>query len=1276
MARPRSPNSRDSPTERSPSSAKRSRLSSPTGGSPGGFSSIQSPSSSSLASAKFSGTLRSDSMTMEVDGRDHHHHQRSSDRDRHYRERDYTRSDRDHRDRQHRDRSRDYERDHRDRYGGDRSRDWERERDWSNRDWQRESHRDQGRSRDRDGRDGRDRHDSRDRRDRDRGRDREGYDRERDYGRERYDRERIERSDRPRSSSRPLDDRERSSTPTATGSNITTPVTPTASTLATSSPVVAAAPLETTSSTAPSLVVEPTQPAAATTEQSSTPTIEPTNTTSSTPTGSVSETVEKVEPITQPISFKPVSMAPQAPKTLSSISLSRAPLATSTARPMSMAFADSDIAKKRRENVMQWRLGKEAAKQTEGQTKPSGFNLLQKSNGVKPSIGLSAAAPIASKAFNWDEDDDDEDAPKKPLLPLSLPVVPQQDENGDVAMEDKDDEESEATPKQDDNAMDEDEVDPLDAFMVDVTAEVQQLEKKEAKRDDKLRKAQEELETEDNSAPRPAIQDDEDPEDLAESSEEEDILAMAAKRIKKKDIPSVDHSKMHYEYFRKDFYLEPPEMADMTPEEVHGMRLELDGIKIRGADCPKPIRKWTQAGLPPGCMQVIKDKLSYAAPTSIQSQAIPAIMSGRDVIAVAKTGSGKTIAFILPMLRHIKDQRPLESMEGPIAIIMTPTRELAVQIHKECKNFLKVLNLRAVCAYGGSPIKDQIAELKRGAEIVVCTPGRLIDLLCANSGRVTNLRRTTFLVLDEADRMFDMGFEPQVMKIVNNVRPQRQVVLFSATFPKQMEALARKLLKRPLEITVGARSVVAEDVTQVVEVREDDTRFTRLLEILGQAYNDDPEARVLIFVSRQEAADNLLRDLNRRGYLSMSIHGGKDQVDRDSAISDFKAGVCQILIATSVAARGLDVKKLGIVINYECPNHMEDYVHRVGRTGRAGNKGIAYTFITPEQERFAPDIAKALTNSSREVPPELQALVDSFHEKLKSGDAKQTASGFGGKGLEKFEKERDKVLAIQKKTYGAGDDEGSDGEGGGDGNEVVVEVKQVQAGITAGKAAAAANASANANSGADESADAKTSSAATASSAAAGSGAAAAPAGNNALAEALRRAKEKADALSQSLGGDGRQRALEVINNLNKSRPEAAGGSTTENAGSSATGGSGGGGAAGGGGGHRDNGFAIEIEINDYPQKARLMVTQKMMINQISDHSGAAITTRGVFVEQGKQPPVGERKLYLFIEGDSQLVIDKAKNEITRILKEEANKAADAVNRGGGPGRGGRFQIV
>lgn len=290
------------------------------------------------------------------------------------------------------------------------------------------------------------------------------------------------------------------------------------------------------------------------------------------------------------------------------------------------------------------------------------------------------------------------------------------------------------------------------------------------------------------------------------------------------------------------------------------------------------------------------------------------------------------------MLRHIKDQRPVETMEGPIALIMTPTRELAVQIHRECRHFIKLLNIRASCVYGGTPIKEQIAELKKGAEIIICTPGRMIDLLTANSGRVTNLKRITYVVLDEADRMFDMGFEPQVIKIVsiilhlqiqvNNIRPDKQVVLFSATFPKKMEALARKILRKPLEIIVGGRSVVCGDVTQYVEVRDEDSKFVRLLEILGQTFIEDAEAKVLVFVDRQEAADSLLSQLLKRGYPCTTLHGGKDQTDRDSTISDFKNGDTNIMIATSVAARGLDVKQLKVVINYECPNHMEDYIHR------------------------------------------------------------------------------------------------------------------------------------------------------------------------------------------------------------------------------------------------------------------------------------------------------------------------------------------------------------
>lgn len=281
-----------------------------------------------------------------------------------------------------------------------------------------------------------------------------------------------------------------------------------------------------------------------------------------------------------------------------------------------------------------------------------------------------------------------------------------------------------------------------------------------------------------------------------------------------------------------------------------------------------------------------------------------------------------------------------------------------------------------MCAYGGSPIKDQIAEMKKGAEIIVCTPGRMIDLLSANSGRVTNLKRVTYLVLDEADRMFDMGFEPQVMKIVNNIRPDRQTVLFSATFPRQMDSLARKILKKPLEITVGGRSVVAAEIEQVVEVRTEETKFHRLLEILGQMYDEDPECRTLIFVDRQEAADNLLRELMRKGYLCMSLHGGKDQVDRDSTIADFKSGTVPIVTATSVAARGLDVKQLKLVVNYDAPNHMEDYVHRAGRTGRAGNKGTCVTFITPDQDRYSVDIYRAVKASNGVVPQDLEDLAN------------------------------------------------------------------------------------------------------------------------------------------------------------------------------------------------------------------------------------------------------------------------------------------------------------
>jgi ATP-dependent RNA helicase DDX46/PRP5 len=211
----------------------------------------------------------------------------------------------------------------------------------------------------------------------------------------------------------------------------------------------------------------------------------------------------------------------------------------------------------------------------------------------------------------------------------------------------------------------------------------------------------------------------------------------------------------------------------------------------------------------------ILDKSGFSTPTPIQAQALPAIMSGRDVIGIAKTGSGKTLAYLLPMLRHIADQPPLADRDGPIGLILVPTRELCMQIAQEMKRF-KNAGMSVVAVYGGSDVSCQIGNLKRGAEVVVATPGRLIDILTLNSGKITNLRRVTYLVLDEADRMFDMGFAPQITKLIENVRPNKQAVMFSATFPTSVESLARKALRNPVEIVVGGRLQVCGDVDQKI----------------------------------------------------------------------------------------------------------------------------------------------------------------------------------------------------------------------------------------------------------------------------------------------------------------------------------------------------------------------------------------------------------------------------------------------------------------------------
>ncbi|KAL4952366.1 hypothetical protein BDW69DRAFT_185507 [Aspergillus filifer] len=764
----------------------------------------------------------------------------------------------------------------------------------------------------------------------------------------------------------------------------------------------------------------------------------------------------------------------------------------------------------------------------------------------------------------------------------------------------------EVSEKMEVDAKEEEEIDPLDAFMSGL-AEIAPPKKKVGV---KFSKAQE---------PEAMFGDDNDVGMTAVGEgDAEDFLAIASKAKKKKDIPTVDHKKVEYEPFRRKFYTEPSDLAQMSEEEAASLRLELDGIKVRGLDVPKPVQKWSQCGLGIQTLDVV-DKLGFESLTSIQAQAIPSIMSGRDVIGVAKTGSGKTMAFLIPMFRHIKDQRPLDNMEGPVGLIMTPTRELATQIHKDCKPFLKALGLRAVCAYGGAPIKDQIAELKRGAEIIVCTPGRMIDLLAANAGRVTNLRRVTYVVLDEADRMFDMGFEPQVMKILSNVRPDRQTVLFSATFPRNMEALARKTLTKPIEIVVGGRSVVAPEITQIVEVCNDDKKFVRLLELLGNLYSTDEneDARSLIFVDRQEAADTLLKELMRKGYPCMSIHGGKDQIDRDSTIEDFKAGIFPVLIATSVAARGLDVKQLKLVVNYDAPNHLEDYVHRAGRTGRAGNTGTAVTFLTEEQERYSVDIAKALKQSGQEVPGPVQSMVDAFLEKVKAGKEKASTSGFGGKGLERLDQERDAARNRERRTYKTGE-EGEDEEekddkknekGEEEFNKVISSVQSASTQLPG------------------------------------------VPKGID-LDGKITVHKREVDPNAPNNPLDKVGSAVADIHARLSRAGVMRSGVPIDNRGPDA------------------GAFHATLEINDFPQKARWAVTNRTNVAKILESTGTSITTKGSFYATGKEPGPGENpKLYILVEGETELAVTNAMRELMRLLKEGTMAAVDSEARAPASGR-------
>ncbi|XP_055841390.1 uncharacterized protein LOC129908708 isoform X2 [Episyrphus balteatus] len=439
--------------------------------------------------------------------------------------------------------------------------------------------------------------------------------------------------------------------------------------------------------------------------------------------------------------------------------------------------------------------------------------------------------------------------------------------------------------------------------------------------------------------------------------------------------------------FEKNFY-KPCDSVMNRPQGDVDLFLSNNEITLKGKSIPTPSFEFQEGGFPEYVLSEIK-KQGFNKPTAIQAQGWPIALSGRDMVGIAQTGSGKTLAYVLPAVVHINNQPRLQHGEGPIALILAPTRELAQQIQQVANDFGSQTRVRNTCIFGGAPKHSQARDLERGVEIVIATPGRLIDFL---ERGVTNLQRCTYLVLDEADRMLDMGFEPQIRKIMEQIRPDRQVLMWSATWPKEVKMLAEEFLDNYIQINIGSLTLSANhNILQIVDVCEEQEKDTKLIKLLTEISSEN-ETKTIIFVETKKRVDEITRTISRQGWRACAIHGDKSQQERDYVLASFRNGRQSILVATDVAARGLDVEDVKFVINYDYPSNSEDYVHRIGRTGRSNNTGTAYTLFTNSNSNKANDLIQVLREANQVINPRLMEMAQ-----YGSGSNKRGRGGYQGR---------------------------------------------------------------------------------------------------------------------------------------------------------------------------------------------------------------------------------------------------------------------------------------
>ncbi|PVH34457.1 hypothetical protein PAHAL_8G223600 [Panicum hallii] len=401
-------------------------------------------------------------------------------------------------------------------------------------------------------------------------------------------------------------------------------------------------------------------------------------------------------------------------------------------------------------------------------------------------------------------------------------------------------------------------------------------------------------------------------------------------------------------------------------------------VETSGRDVPPPVATFAEIDLGAALNDNIR-RCRYVRPTPVQRHAIPISLAGRDLMACAQTGSGKTAAFCFPIISGIMRGPPAGRPQRgggmgmrtayPSALILSPTRELSMQIHEEARKFSYQTGVRVVVAYGGAPITQQLRDLERGVDILVATPGRLVDLL--ERARVS-LQSIRYLALDEADRMLDMGFEPQVRRIVEQMDMPppgvRQTMLFSATFPKEIQRMASDFLENYIFLAVGRVGSSTELIVQRIEFVQEADKRSHLMDLLHAQRDTGKQTLTLVFVETKRGADSLESWLCMNGFPATSIHGDRNQQEREYALRSFKSGQTPILVATDVAARGLDIPHVAHVVNFDLPNDIDDYVHRIGRTGRAGKSGLATAFFNDNNSSMAKSLAELMQESNQEVP--------------------------------------------------------------------------------------------------------------------------------------------------------------------------------------------------------------------------------------------------------------------------------------------------------------------